>query len=65
MKAVVKVLVAELRLTLVTPWAAACQTPPSMESPGKKYWCGQPCPSPGELCDQKAELRLHRCQVFR
>ena len=34
-----KVKVAQLCLTLATPWIVACQAPPSMGFPGKKkYW---------------------------
>ena len=32
--------------TLVTPWIAAHQAPPSMGFSGQKYWSGVPLPSP-------------------
>ena len=32
--------------TLVTPWAAAHQAPPSMGFSRQKYWSGVPLPSP-------------------
>ena len=31
-----------------TPWAAAHQAPPSMESSRQEYWSGVPLPSPGQ-----------------
>ena len=35
------------RVRLVaTPWTAAHQAPPSMESPRQEYWSGVPLPSP-------------------
>ena len=34
-------------LTLWDLWTVACQTLLSMDSPGKKYWSGTPCPPPG------------------
>ena len=34
--------------TLVSPWTAAYQTPPSMGSSRQKYWSGVPLPSPTE-----------------
>ena len=45
------VLVAQLCLTLCDP--VDCSLPGSsvhgMNSPGQKYWCGLPVPSPGDL----------------
>src|SRR5574340_1646906 len=35
--------------TLVTPWTAAHQAPPSMGFSSKKYWSGVPLPSPEEI----------------
>ena len=35
----------------VTPWAVACQSPPSMGFSRKEYWSGLPFPSPGNLPD--------------
>ena len=32
--------------TLVTPWTAAYQAPPSMGFSRQKYWSGVPLPSP-------------------
>ena len=34
--------------TLVTPWTAAYQAPPSMGFSRQKYWSGVPLPSPRE-----------------
>ena len=48
-------LVAKLRLTLSTPWAAACQAPLSMGFPRQEYWSGLPFPSPGDLPDPGIE----------
>src|SRR5574341_1324320 len=38
--------VAQQCLTLVTPWTAAYQAPPSMGFSRQKYWSGVPLPSP-------------------
>ena len=38
--------VAQSCLTLVTPWTAAYQAPPSMGFSRQKYWSGVPLPSP-------------------
>ena len=40
--------VAQLCLTVATPWTAAYQAPPSMGFSRQKYWSGVPLPSP--LC---------------
>ena len=42
-------LVAELCLTLATPWTVACQAPLSMGFSRQEYWSGLPFPSPGDL----------------
>ena len=39
-----------------TPWAVACQAPPSMGFSRKEYWSGLPFPSPGDLPDPRIEL---------
>ena len=39
----------------VTPWALACQAPPSMEFSGQGYWSGLSFPSPGEPPDPGME----------
>ena len=44
-------LVAEFCQTLVTPWTAACQAPPSMGFSRQEYQSGLPFPSPGDLPD--------------
>ena len=44
-------LVANLCLTLATPWTVACQTPLSMGFPRQVYQSGLPFPSPGDLSD--------------
>ena len=41
--------VAELCLTLGTPWTVACQAPLSMGFSRQEYWSGLPFPSPGGL----------------
>ena len=40
----------------MTPWAVACQAPPSMGFPRQEYWSGLPYPSPGDLPDPGIEL---------
>ena len=42
-------LLTKLCLTLVTPWAVACQDPLSMGFSRQEYWSGLPFPSPGDL----------------
>ena len=44
-------LVAELCLTLTTPWTLACQAPQSMGLSRRKYQSGLPSPSLGDLPD--------------
>ena len=39
----------------VTPWAVACQAPPSMGFSRQEYWSGLPFPSPGDLPDPGIE----------
>ena len=46
---VVVVLVAQLCLTLATPWTVACRPPLSMEFSRQEYWNGLPFPSLGDL----------------
>ena len=41
--------VAKLCLTLLTPWTAAHQAPPSMGFSRQEYWSGLPFPSPQDL----------------
>ena len=41
--------VAQLCPTLVTPWTAAYQAPPSVGFSRPKYWSGVPLPSPMPL----------------
>ena len=38
-----------------TPWAAACQDPPSMEFSSQEYWSGLPFLSPVDLPDPGIE----------
>ena len=33
----------------VTLWTVACQAPLSMGFLSQEYWCGFPCPPPGDL----------------
>ena len=56
-------LVAKSRLTLVTPWTVACQTPPSMRFSRQEYWSGLPFPSPGGLPDPGIEPRSPALQA--
>ena len=39
-----------------TPWAAACQDPPSMEFSRQEYWSRLLFPTPGYLSDPGTEL---------
>ena len=41
--------VAQLCLTLATPWTVASQAPLSMELFRQEYWSGLPLPPPGDL----------------
>ena len=45
----VKALVAQLCVTLATPWTVACQAPLSMGCSRQELWSGQSLPSPGDL----------------
>ena len=49
--------IAQLCLTLATPWTAAHQAPPSMGFSRQEYWSGVPSPSPkcNLLADSKRE----------
>ena len=49
-------LVAELGLTLGTPWTVACQAPLSMGFPRQEYWSGLPVSSPRDLPDPGIQL---------
>ena len=44
-------------LTLVTPWAIACQAPLSMGFPRQEYWSGLPFASPRDHLDPGIEPR--------
>ena len=46
---VVKVLLAQSRLTLCNPWTVACQALMSMGFSRQEYWNGLSFPPPGEL----------------
>ena len=46
---------AQLCLTLGTPWTVAHQAPLSMGFPRQEYWSGLPFPSPGDLPDPGIE----------
>ena len=46
MKVIIESEVAQSCPTLVTPWTAAHQAPPSMGFFRQKYWSGVPLPSP-------------------
>ena len=43
--------------TLVTPWAIARQSLPSMGFSRQEYWNGLPFPPPGDLSDPGVEPR--------
>ena len=47
----------------VTPWTVAHQAPLSMEFSRKEYWCGFPCPSPGDLPGPGIEPRSPALQA--
>ena len=38
-------------LLFATPWTLVCQAPLSMGFSRQEYWCGLPCPLPGNLPD--------------
>ena len=40
----------------VTPWTVARQAPLSMGFFRQEYWCGLPCPSPGDATNPGTEL---------
>ena len=46
-----KLLVAQLYLTLCDPWTIDCQAPLSIECPRQEYWSGLLFPSPQDLPD--------------
>ena len=48
-------LIAKSCPTLASPWAVACQGPPSMGFSRQEYWSGLPFPSPGDLPDPGIE----------
>ena len=55
--------VPKLRLTFVTSWTIAYQTPLSMGFPRQEYWSGLPFPSPGALPDPGVEPRSPALQT--
>ena len=61
MKVKVKVLVAQLCLTLCDPMDA-CQVPLSMEFSRQEHWSGWPFPSIGDLPDPGIKLSLIHCR---
>ena len=56
-------LVAQLCLTLATPWTVACQAPLSMGFSRQEYWSGVPFPSSGELRNPGIEPRSPTLQA--
>ena len=60
---VVVVLVAQLCLTLATPWTVACRPPLSMEFSRQEYWNGLPFPSLGDLPNPGIEHRSPALQA--
>ena len=59
----VKVLVAQLCLTLSNPWTAVHQAPLSMGFPRQAYWSGLLLPPPLDLPDPEIELRSPTLQA--
>ena len=55
--------VVQSSLTLVIPWAAACQAPLSMGFPMQEYWSGLPFPSPRYLPDPGIKPRSLALQM--
>ena len=55
--------VAQLCLTLCTPWTKAYQAPPFMEFSRQEYWSGLPFPSPGDLPNPGIEPRSPALQA--
>ena len=58
-----KVLVAQLCPTLVTPWAVAHQAPLSLGFSRQEYWSGLPISSPGDLPDPGIEPEASALQA--
>ena len=58
-----KVKVAQLCLTLATPWTAAHQAPLSMGFSRQEHWKGRPFPSPGDLPNPGIEPRSPTLQA--
>ena len=56
-------LVAKSCVTLLTPWTAAQQAPPSMGFPRQEYQNGLPFPSPGDLPNPRIELGFPALQA--
>ena len=48
-KSLVQYVCAQLCLTLVIPWTAACQAPLSIGFSRQEYWSGLPFPPPADL----------------
>ena len=59
-----KGLVAQLHLTLGTPWTTAHKAPLSMGSSGQEYWSGLSFPSPGDLPDPGMEPMSPALQAY-
>ena len=55
--------VAQLCLTLLTPWTVAHQAPLSKGFFRQEYWSGLPCPPPGELPKPGIKPRYPSLQV--
>ena len=55
--------VAQLCLTLATPWTVARQAPLSMGFSRQEYWSGVPFPPPGDLPDPGIKPRSPALQV--
>ena len=55
--------VAQLCLTLATPWTAAYQAPPSMGFSRQKYWNGLPLPSPSNYLGPDKIHVMYFCKL--
>ena len=55
--------VAQLCLTLATPWTVACQDPLSMEFSRQEYWSGLPFPFPYKLREKKSTFLTNQFSI--
>ena len=57
--------VAKWCLTLMTPWTAAHQAPPSMGFSRQEYWSGVPLPSPRLLPKRLSQIFHNQVCIFK